>query len=59
MGELADAALAAGGNVIGVIPQALVEKERAHGRLSELRVFMLDNVILVFVPHYGKIMKMN
>jgi uncharacterized protein (TIGR00730 family) len=38
MGTLADAALAAGGEVIGVIPSALVAKEIAHDRLTELRV---------------------
>src|SRR5262249_8036947 len=38
MGVLADAALAAGGEVIGVIPQALVDKELAHAGLTELRV---------------------
>jgi uncharacterized protein (TIGR00730 family) len=38
MGVLADAALAAGGAVIGVIPEALVEKELAHAGLSELLV---------------------
>jgi len=38
MGELADAALAAGGEVIGVIPEALVAKEVAHRGLSELRI---------------------
>jgi uncharacterized protein (TIGR00730 family) len=38
MGELADAALAAGGRVIGVIPDKLVERELAHRALSELRV---------------------
>jgi len=38
MGALADAALAAGGDVIGVIPQALVEKEVAHAGLADLRV---------------------
>ena len=30
MGVLADAALAAGGEVVGVIPQALVDREIAH-----------------------------
>jgi uncharacterized protein (TIGR00730 family) len=35
MGTLADAALAAGGHVVGVIPKALVEREIAHPRLSE------------------------
>jgi uncharacterized protein (TIGR00730 family) len=38
MGVLADAALQAGGRVVGVIPQALVERELAHRRLSELHV---------------------
>ena len=38
MGVLADAALAAGGEVIGIIPQALVDKEVAHEKLTELRV---------------------
>ena len=38
MGVLADAALGAGGRVIGVIPKALLEKEVAHAGLTELRV---------------------
>jgi uncharacterized protein (TIGR00730 family) len=38
MGVVADAALAAGGRVIGVIPEALVGKEIAHTGLTELRV---------------------
>ena len=38
MGEVADAALAAGGEVIGVIPEALVRKEVAHGGLVDLRI---------------------
>ena len=38
MGALADGALAAGGEVVGVIPQALVDRELAHGGLSELHV---------------------
>jgi len=38
MGTLTDACLAAGGRVIGVIPQALVDKEVAHTGLTELRV---------------------
>ncbi len=37
MGAVADAALAAGGQVIGVIPQHLVERELAHTGLTELR----------------------
>jgi uncharacterized protein (TIGR00730 family) len=38
MGVLADTALAAGGEVIGVMPQALVDREIAHEGLTELRV---------------------
>ena len=38
MGTLADAALAAGGEVIGVIPDALRARELAHAGLTELRV---------------------
>jgi uncharacterized protein (TIGR00730 family) len=38
MGQLADAALAAGGRVIGVIPQRLDEREIAHHDLTELHV---------------------
>ena len=38
MGAVADGALAAGGEVVGVIPQALVERELAHSGLSELHV---------------------
>lgn len=38
MGVLADAALAAGGEVIGVIPAALQEKELGHPGLTELHV---------------------
>jgi uncharacterized protein (TIGR00730 family) len=38
MGAVADAALEAGGEVIGVIPQALVAAEVAHRGLTELHV---------------------
>jgi uncharacterized protein (TIGR00730 family) len=38
MGITADAALDAGGRVVGVIPQAMVAKEVAHTGISELRV---------------------
>jgi uncharacterized protein (TIGR00730 family) len=38
MGVIADAVLAAGGRAIGVIPTALVEREIAHGGLTELHV---------------------
>ena len=37
MGILADTALAAGGEVVGVIPQVLVDREVAHPGLTELR----------------------
>jgi uncharacterized protein (TIGR00730 family) len=38
MGALADAALAEGGEVIGVIPGSMVQREWAHRGLSELHV---------------------
>jgi uncharacterized protein (TIGR00730 family) len=38
MGRMADAALAAGGEVIGVIPEALHQREAGHTRLTELHV---------------------
>ncbi|HEX7810370.1 MAG TPA: TIGR00730 family Rossman fold protein [Burkholderiales bacterium] len=38
MGMLADAMIAAGGEVIGVIPSSLVAREVAHRGLTELRV---------------------
>jgi uncharacterized protein (TIGR00730 family) len=38
MGVLADSVLSRGGEVIGVIPQALVDKELAHRGLTELRI---------------------
>ena len=38
MGTIADTVLAEGGEVIGVIPGTLVEREIAHRRLTELRV---------------------
>ena len=38
MGVLADAVLAEGGTVLGVITEALVEREVAHGSLTELVV---------------------
>lgn len=38
MGIVADATLAAGGRVIGVIPKALVEKEWAHNGCTELHI---------------------
>jgi len=38
MGVLADAALGAGGQVIGVIPAAMVARELAHPRVGDMRV---------------------
>jgi uncharacterized protein (TIGR00730 family) len=38
MGSVADAVLAAGGRVVGVIPQALMDREVGHRGLTELQV---------------------
>ena len=38
MGALADSALAAGGKVVGIIPQILLDREVGHTGLTELRV---------------------
>ncbi len=38
MGVVADAALAASGRVVGIIPRALMEKELGHTGLTELKV---------------------
>ena len=38
MGVVADAALAAGGRVTGVIPEVLATRELAHPRVTEMRV---------------------
>lgn len=38
MGIIADSALAAGGQVLGVIPQGLVDRELAHPDLTELYI---------------------
>ena len=38
MGVLADAVLAGGGEAIGVIPQALVDRELAHRQLTALHI---------------------
>lgn len=38
MGVVADAALAGGGEVIGVIPRSLAEREIAHAGVADLRV---------------------
>jgi len=38
MGVLADAVLEAGGEAIGVIPQALVDRELAHQKLTKLHI---------------------
>lgn len=38
MGAVADAALAAGARVVGVMPQSLMQRERGHAGLHELHV---------------------
>jgi uncharacterized protein (TIGR00730 family) len=38
MGEVADATLAAGGQVVGVIPETLMQREVGHAHLHELHV---------------------
>jgi uncharacterized protein (TIGR00730 family) len=38
MGALATEAMAAGGEVIGVMPRSMVEKERAHTGITDLRI---------------------
>jgi uncharacterized protein (TIGR00730 family) len=38
MGTVADATLAAGGEVVGVIPSYLIEREHGHRGLTELRI---------------------
>jgi uncharacterized protein (TIGR00730 family) len=38
MGALADAASAAGGEVVGVMPQALVDREIGHSGIDDLRI---------------------
>ncbi|GAA6617810.1 TIGR00730 family Rossman fold protein [Scytonema sp. NUACC26] len=38
MGAIADATLAAGGEVIGVIPEFMVAKEIAHDRITQLHI---------------------
>lgn len=38
MGIVADAAVAAGGRVVGIIPEALMRREVGHGRVSHLRI---------------------
>ena len=47
MGVVADAALAAGGTVVGVIPQALMDLEVGHSGLSELHVVQTDRKSVV------------
>lgn len=42
MGAIADGVLESGGNVFGVIPQALVDYEVAHPKLTEL--FIVENM---------------
>jgi len=64
MGEAADAALAAGGQVIGVIPDHLQLQERGHRGVTELRVvgtmherknvmFELSDAFVILPGGYG------
>lgn len=67
MGALADAALRAGGQVIGVMPQLLIDKEVGHTGLSELfvvntmaeRKLMMGNLADGFVTLPGGIGTMD
>lgn len=63
MGMVADAALAAGGEVIGVIPRFLVDKEISHNGLTQLHVvnsihdrkalsFLFDDTYLKLLPKF-------
>jgi uncharacterized protein (TIGR00730 family) len=69
MGVLADAALAAGGEVIGVLPDALQGREIAHKRLTSLervstmherkaRMHELSDAILALPGGYGTLDEM-
>jgi uncharacterized protein (TIGR00730 family) len=64
MGLFADTVLAEGGQVFGVIPQALMDKELAHGSLTKLHVtrtmherkklmFDLSDIFLTFPGGFG------
>ncbi len=64
MGRLADAVLAGGGEVLGVIPSGLLEREIGHGGVTELRVvttmherkaimFEQSDAFVVFPGGYG------
>ncbi|HEY8367801.1 MAG TPA: TIGR00730 family Rossman fold protein [Thermodesulfobacteriota bacterium] len=64
MGRVADAALQAGGEVLGVIPDALLQREIGHGGVTELRVvgtmherkalmFEQSDAFVVFPGGYG------
>lgn len=60
MGTLADAALANGGEVFGIIPEWLVQREVAHTRLTDLQVvpdmrirkerMLLDSQAVIALP---------
>lgn len=64
MGRVADAVLEAGGEVLGVIPDALLQREIGHGGVTELRVvttmherkalmFEQSDAFVVFPGGYG------
>ncbi len=69
MGAVADAALAAGGEVIGVLPEVLVEREIAHKGLTRLegvatmhqrkaRMVALADAFLILPGGYGTLDEM-
>lgn len=69
MGTVADAALAAGGEVIGVLPEVLVEREIAHKGLTRLesvgtmhqrkaRMVALADAFLILPGGYGTLDEM-
>jgi uncharacterized protein (TIGR00730 family) len=51
MGVLADAVLDGGGEVIGVIPQALVDRELAHPRCTKMHVTASMHERKAFMAH--------
>ena len=70
MGTLADACLQMGGDVIGVIPKALQERELAHDRITDLRVVdsmherkalmeQLSDVVIALPGGFGTLDELN
>lgn len=70
MGAVADACLEVGGDVIGVIPRALQQRELAHTRLGELRIVesmherkalmeQLSDIIVALPGGFGTLDELN